>query len=391
MVGGLSRLGYAALGLLIAVDIAPVLAQNRIEYDCAATRQSLALSNPGLRCTCSCATCKVSCSQGSGNSPGGSHPGGLTPSQAFETQLIGGLLDQLINSVFSSDKPDTALIEQRIVEEQARQQQALEILRAEWQAQQYKSAINRQQEQDQRLQQGNDLLTAMHGGEGSTPVQSPGGTIEGFKWDTPSDGKVGPTSLSVGRYDTSGLKSWQRLACAADFSKKAQAVQDSNPEQARYFNDQAARVSAGGTIEIACSFSQMPHAPELPAPSAQMQQTEKYIHAVQLDLKELHGLEIKVQKIQTDKSAAQEKVKQAEAACQHSEADKVSAKPEDAALMAEIMRRQAEAQAQLDDANQKLRALSNEEQELSRRKEAIYQELQQIQQQNKSGQSGVPN
>jgi uncharacterized coiled-coil DUF342 family protein len=54
------------------------------------------------------------------------------------------------------------------------------------------------------------------------------------------------------------------------------------------------------------------------------------------------------------------------------------------------MRRQAEAQAQLDDANQKLKALSDQEQELSQRKEAIHQELQQIQQQNRSGGTDAP-
>lgn len=390
MVGRMSRLACAFLGLAVAIGAAPVFAQSGIEYDCAATRQSLALSNPGLRCTCPCATCKISCAQGSGTSSSSSHPRGLTTSQALETQLIGGLLDQLITSIFSSDKPDTALIEQKIAEEQARQQQAQEILRAEWQAQQNQAAFNRQHEQDQRLLQGNALLNAMHGGDSSAPVESLGGTVEGFKWDTPPGGKVASTSLSAGRYDTSGLKSWQRLACAADFSKKAQAVQDSNPDQARFFNDQAAKVSAGEAVDAICSFPQLPPVPEPPAPSAQVQQTEKYIQTVRLDLKELHGIEIKAQKIQSDKSAAQKKVQQSEAARKQAEADKASAKPEDTALLAEIMRRQAEAQAQLDDANQKLKALSDQEQELTQRKEAIHQELQQIQQQNRSGETGAP-
>jgi len=218
---------------------------------------------------------------------------------------------------------------------------------------------------------------------------SPEGKLEGFKWDTPSSDKTISSSLVSGRYDTSGLKSAQRLACAADFSKKAQAVQDSDPEQARFFNDQAAKVTAGESVDVACTFQPMPTVPE-PVVSAQMQQTEKNIQTVQLDIKELQGIETKVQKIQSDKSAAQQKVQQAEAARQQAESDKAGAKPEDAALLAEILRRQAEAQAQLDDANQKLKALSDQEQELSQRKEAILQELQQIQQQNRSGEAGAP-
>jgi hypothetical protein len=303
--------------------------------------------------------------------------------------LFGSLLDSLVDSILSTKKPDTAQIEQQIADEQAKQKQAQAIALAEWKAQQNKAAKNHQLEQEQRLQQGDALLKEMHGGESSTSAESHGGKLEGFSWDTPAPGAAGLSSLSTGRYDTSGLKSIQRLACAADFSRKAQAVQDSNPEQARFFNEQADRVTAGEAVEVACSFPPPPAVPE-PVVSAQMRQTEKNIQTVQLDIKELQGIETKVQKVQTDKSAAQEKVQQAEAARQQAEADKAGAKPEDAALLAEIMRRQAEAQAQLDDANQKLKELSDQEQELSQRKDAIRQELQQIKEQNKSGGTDAP-
>jgi hypothetical protein len=303
--------------------------------------------------------------------------------------VFGSLLDSLVDSILSSNKPDTAAIEQKIADEQAKQKQAQAIALAEWKAEQNQAAKTHQLEQKQRSEQGNALVREMHGGEGSTSAESTGGGLEGFKWDTPSSDKTISSSFGSGRYDTSGLKSAQRLLCAADFSKKAQAVQDSNPEQARFFNDQAAKVSAGEAVEVACSFPPMPAVPE-PVVSAQMQQTEKNIETVQLDNKELQGIEAKVQKVQSDRSAAQEEVQQAEAARQQAEADKASAKPEDAALLAEIMRRQAEAQAQLDDANQKLKALSEQEQELSQRKDAIRQELQQIRQQNTSGEPDAP-
>jgi hypothetical protein len=392
----MSRLAFAIIGLAIAVGAVASRAQSFV-IDCPGTVQSLAVTNPELHCTCpnACVNCHPSCSQGSSTSSGSSasssssHAPSLTPGQSAEVQLFGSLLDSLVDSILSTKKPDTALIEQQLAEEQARQKQAQAIALAEWQAQQNKAAKNHQLEQEQRLQQGDALLKEMHGGESSTSAESPGGKLEGFRWDTPSSDKTMFTSLSAGRYDTSGLKSWQRLACAADFSNKAQAVQNSNPEQARFFNDQAAKVSAGEAVEVACSFPPMPAVPE-PVISAQMQQTEKNIQTVQLDIKELQGIETKVQKVQSDKSAAQEKVQQAEAARQQAEADKAGVKPEDAALMAEIMRRQAEAQAQLDDANQKLKALSDQEQELSQRKEAIHQELQQIQQQNRSGETDAP-
>lgn len=395
MVGRMRCLAFSILGLALALAAAPARAQSGIEIDCPGTLQSLAVTNPGMHCTCSCATCHPSCSQapsassGSSASSSSSHTSGLTPGQSAEVQVFGSLLDSLVDSILSPNKPDTAQIEQKLADEKAKQKMEQDIARAEWNAQQNKDAQNHQIEQDQRLQQGDALLSAMHGEESSTSAVSPGGKLGGFKWDTPAPGAVGASSLSTGRYDTSGLKSMQRLLCAADFSKKAQAVQDSNPEQARFFNDQAAKVSAGETVDVACTFPPMPAVPE-PVLSVQMQQTEKNIQTVQLDIKELQGIDTKVQKVQSDKSAAQEKVQQAEASRQQAAADKASAKPEDAGLMAEIMRRQAEAQAQLDDANQKLKALSDQEQELSQRKDAIHQELQQIQQQNKSGEADAP-
>ncbi|MGA3262598.1 MAG: hypothetical protein ABSC47_00975 [Terracidiphilus sp.] len=393
----MSRLAFAILGLALAMGAASALAQNGIGYDCPATVNSWNI-DPRIpaqykNCNCPCKTCQPKC--GSSYTPSASIPQttGLNPSQAIATQLLGSFLNQLFSSAFSTNEPDTAQIQQNIAEEQARQKQEQDRL-AELEAQQNKA---RQLEQEKRLQQGSDLLKEMHGVESSPSVESStsvvslGGKIDGFKWDSLAREKVESVSLSAGRYDTSGLKSWQRLLCAADFSKKALSVQNSDPEQARFFNEQADKVTAGETVEVACSFPPMPTVPEPPVPTPQMRQTEKNIQTVQLDLKELQGIETKAQKIQSDKAAAQEKLQQAEAALQQAEANKASANPEDAALMAEIKRQQDEAQAELDDANQKLKALSDQGQELSQQKEAIHQKLLQIQQQNGSGETSSPN
>ncbi len=393
MVGRISHLAFAILGLAVALGAVAAHAQTA-SYACQDTVNAWNI-DPRIpaqykHCTCLCPTCHPSCPQGSSAPSATPQVTGGTPSQIMATQLLGSFLNQLFASAFSTNEPDTAESEQQIADEQARQKQEQDMLRAEWQAQQNKLAISRQQEQQNDQEVGNTLLTEMHGVETPATVESLGGKLEGFKWDSPAGVKVASTSLSAGRYDTSGLKSWQRLLCAADFSKKALSVQSSDPEQARFFNEQADNVSAGGAVEVACSFPPMPAVPEPPVPSPQMQQTEKNIQIVQLDLKKLQGIETKAQKVQSDKSAAQEKLQQAEAARQQAEADKASANPEDAALMAEIMRRQAEAQAQLDDANQKLKALSDQEQELSQQKEAIHQELLQIQQQNGSGEASSP-
>jgi hypothetical protein len=404
MVGRMSQIKIIGIIILTFAVIAPetAIAECNVYYTGEAV-QMFGSAGRGNFATCSQCQAYINSSPGferthsycSGTdtpSSTSSSPG-LSPGQSATVQVFGSLLDSLVNSILSTKKhdtaqPDTNQIEQQIVDEQAKQKQAEAMALAEWRAQQNKAAKNHQLEQEQRLQQGDALLKEMHVGESSTSAESPGRKLVGFRWDTPAPTAAGATSLSAGRYDTSGLRSVQRLACAADFSKKAQAVQDSNPEQARFFNEQADRVTVGEAVDVACSFPPMPAVPE-PVISAQMQQMEKNIQTVQLDIKELQGIETKVQKVKTDKSAAQEKVQQAEAARQQTETDKANAKPEDEALMAEIMRRQAEAQAQLDDANQKLKTLSDQEQELTQRKDSIRQELQQIQQQNKSGEAGV--
>jgi hypothetical protein len=181
MVGRMSRLAFTILGLAVAVGAVASHAQS-FEIDCPATKQSLAVTNPELHCTCSCPTCHPSCSQASDTSSGSnassnsSHAPSLTPGQSATVQVFGSLLDSLVDSILSTNKPDTALIEQQLAEEQAKQKMEQDIARAEWKAQQNKAAKNHQLEQEQRLQRGDDLLKEMHGGESSTSAASPGGT-----------------------------------------------------------------------------------------------------------------------------------------------------------------------------------------------------------------------
>ncbi len=181
MVGRMRCLAYAVLGLSMALASAPARAQT-FEIDCPATRESLAVTNPGLHCTCSCPTCHPSCSQGSSASSGsgasssGSHGTSLTPGQSATVQVFGSLLDSLVDSILSK-KNDSAEIEQKLAEEQAKQKLEQDILRAEWMAQQKKAAIALQREKDQQIQKGAALLSAMHDGDGSTPAVSSGGKL----------------------------------------------------------------------------------------------------------------------------------------------------------------------------------------------------------------------
>jgi hypothetical protein len=66
MVGRMSRLAFAIIGLAVAVGAVASRAQSFV-IDCPGTVQSLAVTNPELHCNCpnACVNCHPSCSQGS--------------------------------------------------------------------------------------------------------------------------------------------------------------------------------------------------------------------------------------------------------------------------------------------------------------------------------------
>jgi len=392
-------LGIAALVFLSSlVWGVGVRAQSGIEIDCEATLQSLALSHPNLHCSCPCATCSPDCSE-SGAAPWSSgHASHATSSEMFAAQMLGEMLGQILASAFAEPKQDPAALEaQRQAEEAARKawEEQQQKLRDEWKAKQAQAAKDSQRAQTQAQQQGQALLSQMQGMEGvggagqPLQMQSLGGSVEGFKWDTP-----GPAAafkpMGSGRFDTSGLKSWQRLLCATYFSQSALSVAPRDPEQARFFEEQATKVSAGEAVELPCSFPAMPAVPEPPKADASMARTVQALETVRVKVKELQEVDTHLQKLRSEKTDVHAKVQKAEAAKIQAEAAKAQAKPEDAALMAEILRRLNEAQCQLDDANKKLVAMADQEQELLQQKEMIRLDLQQIQQQVQGAPSPKP-
>ena len=97
----------------------PAHAQS-VEYDCQATLQSLAASNPELHCTCACATCRASCSQGSSSSSGGSgRSSSISTNDMIKQQVAATVVDAFINMLFSTDSKAAAQ-KQKMMEELAR-------------------------------------------------------------------------------------------------------------------------------------------------------------------------------------------------------------------------------------------------------------------------------
>lgn len=388
MVGGMRRLALFAAPALLCVPAALASPQvPGMKIDCAASARITESARPYLSCTCPSANAMPVCTTRSGGAGAGRRSSGAMSNEAFAAQMLGDIVGQALASLFAPPRDDSADIAARKAAQEAAkrqfeaQQQQLRDLWKEQQAQAQRRALT---EEDQRRQDGAELLAKMHGEDGPPPdsMQTLGGTLEGFKWDTGAAAKERLQPLSGGRYDTSGLKAWQRLLCASYFSENAAAAMNANPEQAHYLDEQAARVAAGQAVDIPCKF---PAAPAVPDPSAPDEKTMKAIQTVQLRLQDLQGIETKLRKTEEDKKGAEEQARRAEEARAQAEADKDRAKPEDAALMAEIERRLAEAQAQLAEADRKLRELADQESRLLQEKDAVRQELQQIQREQQQG------
>lgn len=237
--------------------------------------------------------------------------------QDFQMQMMQGIFGALFQSVFAPPahdpyqeqlkKQQELLIKQ---EQEKQKQEALE----KWKKLQTDEAARLSEQEAQKIKQGEDLLAKMGSasGGGLKPGSiGGGGGLKPFNWDAP---RAEFTPLSAGRYDTSGLSSWQRLLCASHFSSMAlKEVNNRNPEGAAFMNRQADAVAAGGMTEVECSFPAMPQAPEPQQHAAKMQKITEILEAVQTKVKDLQDIEVKLTEAKQQKQEAETKLKEAEA------------------------------------------------------------------------------
>ncbi len=404
-----STLGFAIVAVpwaLLALG-APVFAQVPQRIDCQTTILSWQGDRvtPGLQdymathhCTCPCETCQPDCTS-VGSAPAAPWSGGHYSSKAtmqmFAAQMVGDMIGQIIASAFAPPKVDQAALAAQKAQEEAAKKKAEEekkMLLAAWKARQEQAAKEAQQQHAQNVQAGNDLLSQMQSIGGTSPSAAPltvepvagaFGTLQLKPMGASSGAEFKPMSSAT--YDTSGLKDWQRALCAAYLSQSALSVVRTDPEQARYFDDQAQLAMSGQPIGVACNFPKIADSPQPTASGPSMEKSIQAMNIVQEKARDLQGIETKLQKAQSDKQQAQSKQQEAEQALAQAQAQKTQAKPDDAALLAEIERKIGEAQCQLNDANNKLDALDKETNDLNQQKESIRQELLNVQQQMQGG------
>jgi len=200
--------------------------------------------------------------------------------------------------------------------------------------------------------------------------------------DVNAKDKYGETALmnaatgGRGRYDTSTLSEWQRLLCAVYFSSEALiAIKNGDEVGARYFNEQAEKVSSGQMIELECKFPALPQPPEPEKADSRMTAYVNLLGKVQKNIKTLQDIEIKIKQTEVKKKQAESKKAKAEKMIAESHALD-TAKPEDKAKVKSL---KDQAQILLQEAQNEIELANKTHEELLKQQAEIQNDLKEMQ------------
>jgi len=192
-------------------------------------------------------------------------------------------------------------------------------------------------------------------------------------------GETAPMNAATGgrgMYDTSTLSEWQRLLCAVYFSSEALiAIKNGDEVGARYFNEQAEKVSSGQMIELEFKFPALPQPPEPQKAESRMTAYVNLLSKVQKNIKTLQDIEIKIKQTEVKKKQAESKKAKAEKMIAESHALD-TAKPEDKAKAKSL---KDQAQILLQEAQNELEQANKTHEELLTRQAKIQNDLKQMQ------------
>ncbi|NQS99984.1 MAG: ankyrin repeat domain-containing protein [Candidatus Omnitrophica bacterium] len=192
-------------------------------------------------------------------------------------------------------------------------------------------------------------------------------------------GETAPMNAATGgrgRYDTSTLSEWQRLLCAVYFSSEALiAIKNGDEVGARYFNEQAEKVSSGQMIELEFKFPALPQPPEPEKAESKMAGYVDLLGKMQKDIKTLQDIEIKIKQTEVKKKQAESKKAKAEKMIAESRALD-TAKPEDKTKAKSL---KDQAQRLLQEAQNEIELANKAREELFKEQAKIQNELKEMQ------------
>lgn len=283
--------------------------------------------------------------------------GGLSTSEQFAFWALGSLMQGFSGLLWDAISPPDTSYQQQLQRQREleRERQKIEEMkrqaRERWEKQlaEEKEKAQQIQKEKEKQEQIARLLDKMGG-------SITGGKLEPFKWGTPD---VDLKPIGTGRFDTSGYRVWQRLLCASYFSGQALSeMKSGNPEGARFLNTQVDKVMVGEMTDVECKFPEMPQVSEPQGPDVKMQKLTGLLKDVQIKIKNLQDIEIKLVEVRKEKEAAEKRLKDAEAKVSEIKSQAANAKtPEEKAQYGDPL-------------NEALALLSKSEDELMKAKQS---------------------
>ncbi len=295
-------------------------------------------------------------SQGSGGYSGYS---GGSPQQQMMQMILPFIFDSLLASPPDTSGQDEIAKQNAIKEQQEKEQKKQEAIQA-WIGFQNKEAMERQMKNEANIELGKEMLSKMQ------RVGS-GGKLEPFSLGNPKlDIKPDIKSIRQNTYPTAEFTEWQRLLCAAYFSNMAS--QSTKDVDGRFYADQAQRVMSGEPTYIECRIPQVSNEKI----AKRMEEVKKLYDEMNVRIKDFQDIEGKLMETREKIKNAELKKEDATVKLNELQTRAATAKPEEKTEVDDYL---AQANKQLQDAEQELNQAKQSESEYLNKKEQLANEL----------------
>lgn len=338
---------------LVCMGMTSIVATGNAEIDCNASLQAYAIDPRMSNYSCNC-------SNGPRNMPvcvpksSGGYYGG-SPQQ----QMMQSIFAPLFQNLFAPP-PDTSaqdeIARQNAIKRQQEEEQKKRAAIQRWLDIQNEDAMKKQMEDEAKRKQGEKVLSQMQTVGG-------GGKLEPFSFGNP---KLDLKPISQNTYPNTRLTTWERLLCSAYFSNMAK--QSTKDVDARFYGDQAQRVTLGEPTYLECRIPQVSNEKL----AKKMEEVKKVYDEMNVKIKDLQDIEYKISESKEKIKNAELKKEEATAKLNELQNRAATAKPEEKAEVDDLVR-QAMEQEQI--ADQQLNQTKQSESEYLNKKEQIVNEL----------------
>jgi len=309
---------------------------------------------------CVCASCNRPCGSGhASNCPYSPKNSGGYPGGSPQQQMIQSIFAPLFQSLFDTP-PDTSAQDEKARQDAIKRQKAAEQAKKaaleRWLQIQTEEDLQRKMEQNAKIKQGAEVLSR-------TQRVGSGGELKPFSFGNP---KLDLKPISQNTYPNTRLTTWERLLCSAYFSNMAK--QSTKDVDARFYADQAQRVTVGEPTYLECRIPQVSNEKL----AKRMEEVKKIYGDMNVKMKDLQDIEAKLTETREKIKDAEIKKEEATAKLNELQNRAATATPEEKAEVDDLIR-QAQEQSQI--ADQQLNQAKESENDMIKEKEKAENEL----------------